>query len=286
MLQRHIRRRSRGCWALPQGDDPGRCRYGPRVGCFHRNRDYEGFETTGSDDIIFSLSAGIRPFDRRFRVGAMAPLHLQHRSSEELGSTRTKFGDLAWSSGFLVLEDPMSGISQSWIPFVEVALLGTFPTGTHLGESTDPLAADVTSPGGTTLGGGLRIVKFVTPVHALRLSDDYRYAFSHEVTYGRNTVDVQPGAEWSALLGWNYERSLFWSVGAFGRFTYTENLRTQAIEIEDSDRQRMFIGGIFRRSIAFPYWDANFSLGSDLLIGRNLPRTGVAGSFSVQRNFL
>lgn len=256
------------------------------TGVFTETSDYEGFESTGSDDIIFSVAGGIRPFDRRFRVGAMAPLHLQHRSSDDLSSTKTKFGDVAWSSGFLFLEDPMAGISESWIPFLEVALLGTFPTGTHLGESTDPLAADVTSAGGTTLGGGLRLVKFLTPAHALRLSGDYRYSFSHDVTYGRNTVEVQPGAEWGGLVGWNYERSLFWSVGAYTRFTYTENLRTQGNEVEDSDRQRLTLGGIFRRSIVFPYWDVNLSLGTDLLMGKNLPRAGVAGSFSIQRNFL
>lgn len=256
------------------------------MGVFTEGGDYEGFESTGSDDINISIAAGIRPFDRRFRVGAMAPMHVQRRSSDDLSSTKVGFGDLAWSSGFLFLEDPMAGISASWIPFLEVAVLGTFPTGTHLGESTDPLAADVTSPGGTTLGGGLRVTKFVTPAHALRLNGDYRYSFAHEVTSGRNTVDVQPGAEWSGLLGWNYERSLFWSVGFYGRFTYTENLRTRDIEIDGSERHRLFIGGLFRKSIAFPFWDANFSLGSDLLFGKNLPRAGLVASFGIQRNFL
>ncbi len=256
------------------------------TGVFSESGDYEGFESSSSDDINISLSGGIRPFHRRLRVGASAPMHVQRRTSDDLSSIKTGIGDLAWSSGFLFLEDPMAGILESWMPFFEVALSGTFPTGTHLGESTDPLAADVTSPGGTTLGGGLRVTKFITPVHALRMNGDYRYSFAHEVTNGRNTVDVQPGAEWSGLLGWNYEHSIFWSVGLYGRFTYTENLRTQDIKIDDSDRKRLFIGGLFRKSIAFPFWDANFSLGSDVLLGKNLPRAGVTGSISIQRNFL
>lgn len=255
------------------------------LGTIDTDGAFQPYRSSSSTDGILSLAAGIRPFDRRFRVGAVVPLHLQHRGAPDLSSAAVRAGDVAWSSGFYLLQDPMIGL-DSFIPFLEPFLAGTIPTGIHPGESTDPLGADTTSQGAASLGGGLKTIKFLSLAHALRLSGEVRYFFAHEVAVGRNTVAIRPAPAYTLTLGYTYERNIFWSMGALVRATFQGNRRLGDAAIPDSDSRRVYTGLTFRRSIRFPFWDFTASAGQDMLLGENQGRAGLSLTLGVQRNFL
>lgn len=255
------------------------------VASFNAQGDRETFEETQSEDIIFTVSGGIRPVES-VRVGLLVPYHLQHRSAQALGSTQWALGDIAFSTGWLALEDPMLGLSHDPTPFLEFVLMGSIATGNATKTSEDPFGADITSTGSHSLGAGVRVIKFVVPSHALRLNADWLYKFSHDVELGRESFAVKPGSELRGVLGWAYEGSIFWSAGLFVRGSMHSEITTAGKIIDGSGMRRLTFGAHWRQSLAFPFWDINFSAGTDMFLGENLPRTGVSGGISVQRNFL
>lgn len=273
----------------------GRCHYamistsiGLEHGLGFNDRDgaFQRYESTGSSDMVLTLAGGIRPFDRRFRVGAAMPLRGQYRSAgSDLSSTALRPGDLGLSTGFYVLEDPITGL-DSPIPFVEPYLAATLSTGVSSHSASDPLGADTTSTGSSTLGGGLKIIKFVTPAHAVRVSGEYRYSFAHDVESRDSSVEIKPGAAWDLELGWTYEGSIFWSVGVQTRLTLQGRLEQSEQPVDKSEMRRLYTGLTYRRSLSFPYWDLTVGVGQDMLFGKNTVRSGVTAVLGVQRNFL
>ncbi len=284
------------CSATSAGDAGvvGRCHYamvsmsmGVEHGLGYSNGDggFQGYQSLSSTDAVLTIAGGIRPFDRRFRVGGVAPVRLQYRATDVLDSTAIGVGDLAWSSGFLLLQDPMMGI-DSWVPFLEVFVAGTIATGRSPTDSDEFLLADATSTGGSTLSGGLKLVKFATISNALRVSAEYRYHFAHMGEKGANPIELQSGAEWEFRMGWMYEGSIFWSLGVHAQVTIQSPLYLNGEPVNDSDSRKLFTGITFRRSLSFPWWDLNLSAGQNMFLGKNLPRAGVNLSLGVQRNFL
>jgi hypothetical protein len=256
------------------------------MGIVDADGEFERYETANSVDVVWSVAGGFRPFDRRFRVGAVLPIRTQHRDAGDLASTETGLGDIGASTGFLFTEDPMNGISESWMPFTEVYLGGTWPTGRAPDESTDALGASITSTGSASLSGGLRVIKFVVPEHALRVTAEYQKSFEHTIDNWGTEVGILPGDSVNLGFGWTYEKSVFWSVGAYGRASFQGAMRVDDQEIQNSEVRRLFTGLTFRRSLQFPWWDATLSGGQDMVFGDNLARAGFAWTLGVQRNFL
>lgn len=247
--------------------------------------EFQPYQSTRSSDAILTIAGGFRPFDQRFRVGAAMPFRGQYRAGGEDSATALRPGDLALSTGFLVLEDPMTGLDSA-VPFVEPYVASTLATGVSPDQSSDPLGADTTSQGASTLSLGLKVIKFVTPSHAIRVSGEYRYAFSYSVHSRDDRIQLQPGPALEGVLGWTYEGSIFWSVGLQARLTFRDELQHEDEPIPGSEMRRLYTGLTYRHALRFPYWDLTASGGQDMLLGKNTIRSGLTFMLGIQRNFL
>jgi len=193
-----------------------------------------------------------------------------------------------------VLEDWVAGVDladpRTWVPFVQLFVSGTAPTGRAAEQGEEPSASDVMGNGSWELTSGASVTKFVTMDTALLLGASYGHRFARQVSPrgGSSRYDFSPGDELSFKLGFLQVEGLFLSWGASVSVRTTGNAERDGVEVLGSSTLRTRVGAQVGYYLAYPTWQLRVAPAVDLPVddlGRNLPFVGPALAVVLQRNF-
>lgn len=276
----------------------GRCRQAVIGASLSYTRARTSFDAAGkrqplgqatADDLVWTLGGGTR-ITPAWQVHGSVPLRMQHRGFAGVDAdTEVGIGDATVGTRYLVLEDPMTGLGNSWRPFVDLLALARLPTGRAPEATTSPTGADVTGAGGYELTVGARVSKFITPRHALVLNSSVGYRPERSLEVPGGDRDFAPGPVLNAHLMYLVVLDLWWSMGFHATGRWTGDSAEDGRSLSDSGSARTRFGVHVSHALVLPTWEITAAVWADPFWdggARNQPFVGPTASLTLQRAFL
>jgi hypothetical protein len=240
-------------------------------------------------DLVWMVGGGWR-LTRRWQIHGSVPLRHQSRDFRGMASdTAIGLGDASVGTRYMLMEDPMLGLSDNWRPFLDVYAIAALPTGRPPEETEHPAGADISGTGRYTFSTGLRITKFVTPAQALMVSGSLGMSPERTIELPTRDRTFAAGPVVNAHLMYLHIFSLWWSAGAHLTGQWTGDAAEDGQTLVDSGTSRYRMGLHVTHALSLPFWEVTAAAWVDPWWdggARNQPFMGPTGSLSVQRNFL
>jgi len=257
-------------------------------GSYHRLRD------ASIDDVTLEFGGGVRLFDHRLELSGTLPTRLQHRAYRgSEGSTRVGLGDASLGVGVMLIRGSVDGMRRreprTWIPFLDVNLGVSFPSGRAPEDSHDQNGADVMGTGHYTLQGGLRLSQFISLKQIVTLSALFERGLARAVrSLAGASHRYRPGAALSLRASWLYARDMRWSGGLFVNARLGDAAHQDGERVAGSATRSLSLGALVSWVFILPIWEATSSVSVDTFFdgpGRNMPQVGPRISLLVKRSF-
>ncbi|MCA9548244.1 MAG: hypothetical protein KC613_27765 [Myxococcales bacterium] len=276
----------------------GRCRqavlgaslsYTHALASFDKAGERQPLEDAIADDVVWTVGGGAR-ITPAWQIHGSVPLRLQYRGFTGLDAdTQVGLGDVTLGTRYLAVTDPMTGISQSLLPFVDLLALVRLPTGRAPEATEVPTGADVMGAGGYELTLGVRVSKFITPNHALVVNGSVGLRPARDLDLPGGTRRFAPGQVGNLHLMYLYVHSLWWSGGLHATGRWTGDAAEDGVTVPDSGSARTRLGAHVTYALQVPYWEITGAVWLDPWWDHgaaNQPFVGPTASLTLQRSWL
>lgn len=266
----------------------------PTVGSYDTDGRFRSAADASIYDAVWAVGAGSRLGTRRFQVYGSLPLRLQYRNFDEVdASTGLGLGDAGVGVRWTLLEDPMAGIdfgdTASWLPFFDLYVNASLPTGRSPEAGQHSMDADVTGAGIWSATAGVRLSKFVTRRWIIGAQGDMTIPTGRQVETRGESVHFRPGREAGASATLLHIPTVFWSWGLNAGMRWTGESAEAGQPITGSSARRLTLGAFVTRALDYPFWEATLAVSTDPWWdgpAYNLSFVGPAVTIGVQRNFM
>ncbi len=262
--------------------------------------DYHALDDgISATDAFLVLGAGVRmPFYELLQIHGSVPVRLQHRELMTDAATLVGLGDASLFLRWSALRDDERGFfeeSSTLTPSLDLFVGAKAPTGPYDDGPDAHAFARTTGDGTWSLIGGVRAIKYLTAVHALRLSVRYDHRLVRETDGASGYAAFSPGDVVNLTLGYLGLAGMHWAYGITldGRFTGPSSARLategELHALPGTSMRQLTLGAHLTRVLLMPKLDLTLGLAYSPPVdglSRNISWEGLTGALTLRFHWM